>query len=136
MKYILVLAICLSFFSCAVVTTRAPVSTANAPVVPATQAFSWNTSLGLNAYPNSQLLDSSTDKNGSSKITLSSNADFDDIYAYIHQQLSAKGWQRTDFDYKNKATKLEATYKQNVRSFRLKFDAEGKSGRFKLEFDF
>ena len=39
-------------------------------------------------------------------------------------------------DYKSKATKLEATYRQNGRDFRLKFDAEGKSGRFKLEFNF
>ena len=121
------------FSSCAVTVPRgAPV-----PALSVAQTGNqWNTSIGLAAYPNSQLIDLNTERDGSSKVVFESRADFDDIYGYIHQQLSNKGWQRTALDYKSKATKLEATYKLSNRDFRLKFDAEGKSGRFKLEFNF
>jgi hypothetical protein len=140
---ILLLAI---FSACTVVNSRgAPVPAVTAqpspppapsPAPSAGQSTTWNAQIGLAPYLNSTLVDYSSERDGSSKVVFESRADFDDIYAYVHQQLSSKGWQRTALDYKSKATKLEATYRQNGRDFRLKFDAEGKSGRFKLEFNF
>jgi hypothetical protein len=134
MKLFLSLVVLIAASGCTVVTTRpAPVVVVATAPSPSTQ---WNAALGLAAYPNSQLIDLDTNKDGSSKVTFTSRADFDDIYTYIHQQLSARGWQRTELDYKSKATKLEAKYRLNGRDFKLKLDAEGKSGRFKLEIDF
>ena len=130
------------FSACTVVNSRGapvPAVTAQPPPSPAPsggQSITWNAQIGLAPYVNSTLVDYSSERDGSSKVVFESRADFDDIYAYIHQQLSSKGWQRTALDYKTKATKLEATYRQNGRDFRLKFDAEGKSGRFKLEINF
>jgi hypothetical protein len=58
------------------------------------------------------------------------------VYGYFHNQLSARGWVRTDLDFKSKATKLEAKYQRQGVRFELKLDQEGNSGRYKIEVDF
>lgn len=118
-----------------------PVGTAVNPPPPAAPSISssnttWNSQLGLAAYPNSQLIDLDGSSNGSSKVVFESRASFGDVYAYIHGQLTSKGWQRTALDLKTNATKLEAKYRLGSRNLEVKLDAQGNSGRFKLELNF
>jgi hypothetical protein len=142
MKILLGLLLMVMVSSCTVVSSRgAPVPAVSSQPAPApapapVSSPTWNSQIGLVPYANSTLVDYSSERDGSSKVVFESRADFDTIYNFIHQQLSSKGWQRTALDYKSKATKLEATYRQNGRDFRLKLDAEGKSGKFKLEINF
>ena len=142
MKPIISLLLLLILASCTVVNTRgAPVpalNSSNPPPAPASGSptNTWNAQLGLAPYPNSQLVDLDTSSNGSSQVVFESRASFEDVYAYIHQQLTSKGWQRTALDFKTNATKLEAKYRLGNRNLEVKLDAQGKSGRFKLELNF
>ncbi len=122
--------------SSCVVSTTAPAPRPIVVVTPTNTIPMWNTQLGITAYPNSQLLEMDSDKNGSSKVVFTSSANLSTIYAHIHNQLNYKGWQRTELDYKDKATKLEAKYRLSNRELRIKLDAEGKSNRYKLELKF
>jgi hypothetical protein len=95
-----------------------------------------NTRLNLVAYPGSQLLDVDSDRDGSSKVRFSINASLESVNAFFHREISARGWQRTRFELKSNATKIEARYARQGNDFKYKLDREGNSGRFKLEIDF
>jgi hypothetical protein len=95
-----------------------------------------NTRLNLVAYPGSQLLDVDSDRDGSSKVRFSVNASLESVNAFFHREISARGWQRTRFELKSNATKIEARYARQGNDFKYKLDREGNSGRFKLEIDF
>ena len=95
-----------------------------------------NTRLNLGVYPGSQLLDVDTDRNGSSKVSFNVNANLESVNDFFHREISNRGWQRTRFEQKNKATKIEALYGRQGSVFKYKLDREGNSGRYKLEIDF
>lgn len=95
-----------------------------------------NTRLNLGVYPGSQLLDVDTDRNGSSKVSFNVNANLESVNDFFHREISNRGWQRTRFEQKSKATKIEALYGRQGSVFKYKLDREGNSGRYKLEIDF
>ncbi len=95
-----------------------------------------NARLNLGAYPGSQLLDVDNNRDGSSKVRFTINASLESVNAFFHREISVRGWQRTRFELKSKATKIEARYARQGNNFKYKLDREGNSGRFKLEIDF
>jgi hypothetical protein len=128
--------VCLSLLNACVVRVT---STDNPPAPPAPTATSGNlvnVRLNLPAYPGSQILDVDTDSDGSSKVRFASNASIDAVNGFFHSQLGARGWQRTRFEQKGAATKVEATYARQGSSFKYDLDRQGNSGRYSLEIDF
>ena len=95
-----------------------------------------NARLNLGVYPGSQLLDVDTDRDGSSKVRFTTGANLESVNDFFHREISLRGWQRTRFEQKDKATKIEALYGRQGSAFKYKLDREGNSGRYKLEIDF
>ena len=134
LKLVLFPVLCLaSLNACAV-----RVSDVGRPVAPAgvTASGIVNARLNLSVYPGSQLLDVDTDRNGSSKVRFAVDADLESVNAFFHREIGVRGWQRTRFEQKSKATKIEALYERQGSAFKYKLDREGNSGRYKLEIDF
>jgi hypothetical protein len=137
---ILAIALCVMLSSCIAVVqpaskpvARPTVSTQPIVVQPASI---WNTRIGLPAYPGASVTELENNRDGSSQVSFNSDAGFDAVYAFFHREISARGWQRTNYDLKDKATKVEANYAQRGNDFKLKLDAQGKSGKYKLEIKF
>ena len=95
-----------------------------------------NARLNLSIYPGSQLLNVDTDRAGSSKVSFTTSANLESVNDFFHREISNRGWQRTRFEQKSKATKVEARYGRQGSEFKYKLDREGNSGRYKLEIDF
>lgn len=138
LKLVLFPVLCLSLLNACAVRVNgsgsAPATTASAPV-PASGGIV-NTRLNLGVYPGSQLLDVDNDRDGSSKVSFNVNANLESVNDFFHREISNRGWQRTRFEQKNKATKIEALYGRQGSVFKYKLDREGNSGRYKLEIDF
>jgi hypothetical protein len=131
--------LCLMFLSACVVRV-APSSSAPPPSppppAPSQPSSVINAKLGLSAYPGSRLLDFENKRDGSSEVRFTANANLETVNAFFHREISARGWQRTRFEVKSNATKIEARYRRSGDSFKYELDREGNSGRFKLEIDF
>jgi hypothetical protein len=126
--------------SCVVrVVPSAPPSAAPTPAParpPSSAPVMVNPRLQLIAYPGSQVLDVDSKRDGSSQARFAVNASLETVNAFFHREISARGWQRTRFELKSNATKIEARYQRQRDDFKYKLDREGNSGRFKLEIDF
>ena len=112
------------------------VSSDSAPAPVLTSSSIVNARLNLGAYPGSQGLEVDNDRNGSSKVRFAVNDPLESVNAFFHREIGLRGWQRTRFEQKSKATKIEASYARQGASFKYKLDREGNSGRYKLEIDF
>jgi hypothetical protein len=110
--------------------------TGSSPAPVAASGSIVNARLNLGIYPGSQLLDVDNDRDGSSKVRFASSANLDSVNDFFHREISLRGWQRTRFEQKDKATKIEARYARQGSEFKYKLDREGNSGRYKLEIDF
>ena len=137
LKLVLFPILCLTLLNACVVrvndVSSAPAGNAPAPV-PASGIV--NARLNLGVYPGSQLLDVNTDRDGSSKVSFTTSANLESVNDFFHREISNRGWQRTRFEQKSKATKIEALYGRQGSAFKYKLDREGNSGRYKLEIDF
>jgi hypothetical protein len=91
---------------------------------------------GLPLPPNATLLTLNAKSDGSSKAVFQTRDSIEGVYTYLHNQLSARGWVRTELEFKSKATKLEAKYARQGTRFELKLDQQGNSGRYSIEIDF
>ena len=132
-KLVLFPILCLALLSACAVRV---VSSDSAPAPAPTSSSVVNTRLNLGAYPGSQGLEVDNDRNGSSKVRFAVNDSLESVNAFFHREIGVRGWQRTRFEQKSKATKIEASYARQGASFKYKLDREGNSGRYKLEIDF
>jgi hypothetical protein len=103
---------------------------------PGTQQIMLSARAGLPLPPNATLLTLDAKSDGSSKAVFQTRDGIESVYAYLHNQLSARGWVRTELEFKSKATKLEAKYARQGTRFELKLDQQGNSGRYSIEIDF
>ncbi|HEX7022558.1 MAG TPA: DUF4384 domain-containing protein [Trueperaceae bacterium] len=62
-------------------------------------------------------------------------AELDSVYGHFDQQISARGWQRVDYDVQGPATRIGATYRRNGHTLRLDLDQQGRSGKYRLELE-
>lgn len=133
LKLMLFPLLCLTLLSACAVRVN---SSSSAPTpVPASSGIV-NARLNLSVYPGSQLVDVATDRDGSSKVRFITSASLESVNDFFHREISVRGWQRTRFEQKSKATKIEARYGRQGSVFEYKLDREGNSGRYKLEIDF
>jgi hypothetical protein len=133
---LLLISLCLALSSCvAVVQPNSRPTTTVQPLV-VQPASIWNTRIGLPAYPGASISELENNRDGSSQVSFNTDAGFEAVYAFFHREISVRGWQRTDFDVKDKATKVEANYAQRGNDFKFKLDALGKSGKYRLEIKF
>jgi hypothetical protein len=123
-------------FTGCVVAVQRPSTTNPPPPATASQPTLLNQRAGLPTYPNATILSLETKSDGSSKGVFQTRDSIEAVYAYMHNQLSARGWTRTELEFKSKATKLEAKYARQGVRLELKLDQEGNSGRYKFEIDF
>jgi hypothetical protein len=131
---LLIITICLALSSCVAVVQ--PVARPTTQPLVVQPANIWNTRIGLPAYPGASVIELENNRDGSSQVSFNSDAGFEAVYAFFHREISVRGWQRTNYDLKDKATKVEANYAQRGNDFKLKLDAQGKSGKYKLEIKF
>ncbi|NJK45300.1 MAG: hypothetical protein HC933_14420 [Pleurocapsa sp. SU_196_0] len=135
-RFILFPLLCLSLLNACVVRVT-PSSNPPSPAPPSAPSGTViNARLNLIAYPGSRILDLDNDRDGSSEVRFTANASLESVNAFFHREISARGWQRTRFELKSNATKIEARYQRQRDDFKYKLDREGNSGRFKLEIDF
>jgi hypothetical protein len=123
-------------FTGCVVAVQRPSTTTNPPPATSSQPTLLNQRAGLPTYPNATILSLETKSDGSSKGVFQTRDSIEAVYAYMHNQLGARGWVRTELEFKSKATKLEAKYARQGVRLELKLDQEGNSGRYKFEVDF
>lgn len=65
-----------------------------------------------------------------------SSASFANVFDDLETQLIVGGWQRESVDYRDNASKADATYTRGNERLELELDKRGNSDRFKLELDF
>ena len=135
-SWLLFLVVSLALFSSCAVRIVPASSTPATPAPAPSNRTVINARLDLNAYPGSQILDFDNDKNGSSKLRFTVSANLETVNAHFHREISLRGRQRTRFELKSQATKIEARYARQGANFKYKLDREGNSNRFKLEIDF
>ena len=133
LKLVLFPVLCLSLLNACMVRVS---DAGSAPAPVAASGGIVNARLNLSVYPGSQLVDVDNDRDGSSKVRFTSNANLESVNDFFHREISNRGWQRTRFEQKDKATKIEARYGRQGSEFKYKLDREGNSGRYKLEIDF
>jgi hypothetical protein len=133
---LLIITLCLALSSCVAIVQPAPRPTTTTQPLVVQPANIWNTRIGLPGYPGASVVELENNRDGSSQVSFNSDAGFEAVYAFFHRELSVRGWQRTNYDLKDKATKVEANYAQRGNDFKLKLDAQGKSGKYKLEIKF
>ena len=133
LKTVLFPLLCLALLNACVVRVN---DTGSPPAPVAASGGIVNARLNLSIYPGSQLVDVDNDRDGSSKVRFTSNANLESVNDFFHREISNRGWQRTRFEQKDKATKIEARYGRQGSEFKYKLDREGNSGRYKLEIDF
>ncbi len=133
---LLVILLCLALSSCVTVVQPASRPTTTTQPLVVQPANIWNTRIGLPAYPSANVVELENNRDGSSQVSFNSDAGFEAVYAFFHGELSVRGWQRTNYDIKDKATKVEANYAQRGNDFKFKLDALGKSGKYRLEIKF
>ena len=91
--------------------------------------------LKIPVYPGSQIVNLDGDDDDT-KVTFTSNASLDQVNAYFHREILARGYSRTKYEIKNSASRIEAEYRNNKQKLEYKLDKEGNSNRFKLELEF
>ena len=133
LKLVLFPALCLASLNACVLRVN---DTGSAPAPVAASSGIVNARLNLGVYPGSQLVDVDNDRDGSSKVSFTTSANLESVNDFFHREISLRGWQRTRFEQKSKATKIEARYARQGSEFKYKLDREGNSGRYKLEIDF
>jgi hypothetical protein len=91
--------------------------------------------LGLSLYPGANL---HRLEQGSSyaEAEFDSSASLQSIFDDLESQLFLSGWQRSEIEYKDSATKVEVTYWRNGAKLELELDSQGNSGRYRLELSF
>jgi hypothetical protein len=111
------------------VATSRPVTSSTAPSVTIDKR------LRIPAYPNSQIVDIDGDDDDT-KVTFTSRDNLEQVNAYFHREIVARGYSRTKYEIKNSATKIEAEYRKDRQKLEYKLDQQGNSGRFRLELEF
>ncbi|MFN3267191.1 MAG: hypothetical protein ACK41E_10200 [Deinococcales bacterium] len=91
--------------------------------------------LKIPAYPKSQIIKIDGDDDGT-VIVFSSFDSIDQINAYFHREIVARGYTRTKYEIKNNRTAIEADYKNAKQKFEYKLQRQSNSNQFKLEFNF
>jgi hypothetical protein len=137
MKRLLLIGL-ITFTGCVVAVQRPPTAQPQPSPAPApgTQQIMLSARAGLPLPPGATLLTLDAKSDGSSKAVFQTRDGIEQVYTYFHNQLSARGWVRTELEFKSKATKLEAKYARQGTRFELKLDQQGNSGRYSIEIDF
>lgn len=91
--------------------------------------------LGLRLYPGASLR-KLEQRPGKVKAEFDTRVDIGAVFEDLHSQLALDGWQRSYFETKGAATKLEALYTRQNQSLEVKLDQQGTSGKYKLELEF
>jgi hypothetical protein len=91
--------------------------------------------LKIPVYPGSQIVNLDGDDDDT-KVTFSSTANLEQVNAYFHREILARGYSRTKYEIKNSNSRIEAEYRNNKQKLEYKLDKEGNSNRFKLELEF
>ncbi len=91
--------------------------------------------LKIPIYPGSQIVNLDGDDDDT-KVTFTSRDSLEQVNAYFHREILARGYTRNKYEIKNSASRIEAEYRNNKQKLEYKLDKEGNSTRFKLELEF
>lgn len=91
-----------------------------------------NASLDLPAHPDSEVV-INDDDGRDSETHLETETSLEELYAYYHDFLTQKGWQREDLETED--DKIEADYRKDNVKLELEIEREG-TGVYKVELDF
>ena len=73
---------------------------------------------------------------GNVKAEFETRASIEAVFEDLQSQLALNGWQRSYLETKGQATKLEAVYTRLNKTLTVKLDAQGNSGKYKLDLEF
>ena len=105
------------------------------PVDPAGSGGVLSSQLGLRLYPGATL--TRLEQNGNEvDAEFTSAATFANVFDDLETQLVVNGWQRESVNYRDNATKADASYTRGQERLELELDKRGNSGTFELELDF
>lgn len=104
-------------------------------VSPVSSGVTIDKRLKIPAYPGSQIVDIDGDDDDT-KVTFTSRDSLEQVNAYFHREIVARGYTRTKYEIKNSASRIEAEYKKSGQELDYKLDKQGNSGRFMLELEF
>jgi hypothetical protein len=136
MKFSLIAAIAMfAMTSCVAVVQPSPAPRPTTVNVAPVAGVTIDRRLKIPAYPNSQILDIDADDNDT-KVTFTSRDRLEQVNAYFHREIVARGYTRIKYEIKNSATKIEAEYRKDRQKLEYKLDKQGNSGRFTLELEF
>jgi hypothetical protein len=105
------------------------------PVTTTAPSVTIDKRLKIPAYPNSQIVDIDGDDDDT-KVTFASRDNLEQVNAYFHREIVARGYARNKYEIKNSASRIEAEYKKGGQKIEYKLDQLGSSGRFRLELEF
>jgi hypothetical protein len=128
------MALLLALSACVVTTRTQPITPVPAPQP--SPALTVNAQIGLPACPGSRILQRDEERDGSSRVEFESADPLERVYGFFHNELSARGWQRTQLERKGPATKIEADYVRGGVRIEFKLDQQRRSERYKLEIEF
>lgn len=101
-------------------------------VSPPAASSSLSTRFGLTLYPGANL-SKLTEEPNKLKVEFTTSASFEAVFDDLERQLFVNGWQRSSINFKDNASKVDATYLRNGQVLDLKLDKKGNSGKFTLE---